>query len=125
VVRLQHCCPGLWVSHPWRCPSPQIGPGQHDLVGVPIPQQGAGTQSLRSLRTIEWIRLDVLYVQEGHDLRDYIITTTILSQYSEGKLHLAQETAWKELHYKAERLHKGKSTGKSNSYQKAQRGLKQ
>ena len=29
----QHCCPELWVPHPWRCPRLWGGPGQPELGG--------------------------------------------------------------------------------------------
>jgi len=28
-----HCCPELWVPHPWRCLRPWMGPGQPELGG--------------------------------------------------------------------------------------------
>ena len=32
AVRHWHCCPELWVPHPWRCPRPWRGPEQPELV---------------------------------------------------------------------------------------------
>jgi len=34
AVRPWHCCPELWVPHPWRHSRPGwVGPGQPELVG--------------------------------------------------------------------------------------------
>ena len=33
AVRPQHCCPELWVPHPWRGPRLWGGPGQPELGG--------------------------------------------------------------------------------------------
>ena len=32
AVRRWHCCPELWVPHPWRCPRPWMGPVQPELL---------------------------------------------------------------------------------------------
>ena len=33
AVRPWHCCPELYVPHPWRYPRPWMGPVQPELVG--------------------------------------------------------------------------------------------
>ena len=50
AVRRWHCCPELWVPHPWRCPRPWMGPGQPELVedSQPMAEDGTGW-ALRSL----------------------------------------------------------------------------
>jgi len=52
VVRHWHCCPELWVPHPWRHTGPGwMGPGQLSWWGAALPmaQVGAGW-ALRFLR---------------------------------------------------------------------------
>ena len=52
AVRPQHCCPELWVPHPWRCPRPWVGPGQPELGGS---QPTAGVGLGGSLLTQLWL----------------------------------------------------------------------
>ena len=56
VVRPQHCCPELWVPHPWRCPKPWVGPGQPELAWGTQPMGGVGLGALGvpSNPTIPW-----------------------------------------------------------------------
>jgi len=49
LVRPWHCCPQLWLPHPWRCPrSDWMRPGQPELVGgSPACSRGWGCMGFR------------------------------------------------------------------------------
>ena len=80
AVRRWHCCPELWVPHPWRCPRPWMGPGQPELVPHVVadnPACGEGARirlSLRSLLTqaILWFLSPLLLLRQSY--LEYVTT---------------------------------------------------
>jgi len=75
VVRPWHCCPELWVPHPWRCPRPGwMGPGQPELLGgSPAYSRGWDWVGFKVPSNLNQSR--ILWLQQKHYLKDSLGNT--------------------------------------------------